>query len=360
GDVVTLEGRRWRIDRAEQTEALTVEAVRVEPGAYIPGPDGADAAALTRFVAPVPVYPVFLDLPLMSGREVPHAPHLAVTATPWPGRVALWGADGEDGFALNSLLAAPCVIGESLTAMPAARTGLWDRGPALRVRFEGGATASASPLAVLNGANLAAIGDGSADRWELFQFAAAQLVAPGVWELSMRLRGQAGSDGIQPAVWPVGSHVVLMTRAVTQIDLPLAARSLARVWRVGAAQRGFDDPDVAVRTLAFDGIGLRPYPVAHLRAQASGADTRLTWVRRTRIDGDSWVSTEVPLGEEREAYMLRVMRNGDVLRSVTLSAPDWTYSAASRAADGPGPVSVSVAQISDRFGPGPFRSIDLP
>ena len=115
-----------------------------------------------------------------------------------------------------------------------------------------------------------------------------------------------------------------------------------------------------MRTLAFDGIGLRPYPVAHLRAQASGADTRLTWVRRTRIDGDSWVSAEVPLGEEREVYVLRVMRNGDVLRSVTLSAPDWTYAAALRGADGADPVSVAVAQLSDRFGPGPFRSIDLP
>lgn len=360
GDVVDLGGRRWRIDRAEQTEALSVEAVRVEPGVYLPGPDGGERGSMARFVAQGPVYPVFLDLPLLSGREVPHAPHLAVTATPWPGRVALWGAEGEDGFTLNSLLAAPCVIGESLTALPAARPGLWDRGPALRVRFEGGATASASLLAVLNGANLAAIGDGSVDRWEMFQFANAELVAPGVWELSMRLRGQAGTDGIQPAAWPVGSHVVLITPAVTQIDLPLAARGLARVWRVGAAQRGFDDPDVVARTLTFDSIGLRPYPVAHLRAEAFGANTRLAWLRRTRVDGDSWISPEVPLGEEREAYVLRVLRDGGVLRTLTVTENSWIYPAALRAADGPGQFSVAVAQLSDRFGPGPFRSIDLP
>ena len=47
---------------------------------------------------------------------------------------------------------------------------------------------------VLGGANLAAIGDGSADRWEVFQFARAELIAPQTYLLRDRLRGQAGSE----------------------------------------------------------------------------------------------------------------------------------------------------------------------
>ncbi|MBA4351307.1 MAG: host specificity protein, partial [Rhodobacter sp.] len=167
GDVVRLAGRRWRIDRMEQAGVLSVEASRVEPGVYLPGPDRGERGGIAAFLPAVPVYPLFLDLPLITGQEAPHAPHLAVTASPWPGRVALWGADGADGFALNGVMMQAAIIGETENAMAAARPGLWDRRPALRVRFARGAVAAAAEGAVLNGANLAAIGDGSADGWEL-------------------------------------------------------------------------------------------------------------------------------------------------------------------------------------------------
>ena len=212
---------------------------------------------------------------------------------------------------------------------------------------------------MLNGANLAAIGDGSADRWELFQFAGAELVAPGTWALTMRLRGLAGTDAVMPPVWPAGSRVVLLTPAVRQIALAPALRGLERTWRVGVAALGFDDPDVTEWKLAFDGIGLRPLSVVHLRAASVGGDTVLRWIRRTRTDGDSWASTEVPLAEEREAYLLRLSQGGVTLREVEVTQPVWTYSAGMRAADGPAPVTVAVAQVSARFGPGPFRTVTV-
>jgi hypothetical protein len=251
------------------------------------------------------------------------------------------------------------MIGETQTALAAARCGLWDRGAALRVAFAGGALASAAQGAVLNGGNLAAIGDGSSGLWEVFQFAEATLVAPDTWEVSLRLRGQAGTDGIMPPVWPIGSKVVILNRALQQIDLPLAMRGLARTYRIGSLLQGYGDPEVAVRSEAFDGVGLRPYPVAHLRLADAGADVGIRWMRRTRIDGDSWVSSDVPLGEEREAYVLRVMRAGAILREVMVGAPGWTYTAAARAEDGPGAVDIAVAQVSERFGPGPFRGVRL-
>jgi len=244
GDVVRLAGRRWRIDRMEQAGVITVEASRVEPGVYLPGPDRGERGGIAAFLPAVAVYPLFLDLPLITGQEVPHAPHLAVTARPWPGRVALWGADGADGFALNGVMMQAAIIGETENAMAAARPGLWDRGAALRVRFANGAVAAAAEGAVLNGANLAAIGDGSADGWELFQFAGAELVGTNTWEVSQRLRGQCGTEVAMPTFWPAGSVVVLMTAAVAQIDLSPGARGLERTWRIGAADRGFDDPDV--------------------------------------------------------------------------------------------------------------------
>lgn len=361
GDVIRHEGRRYRVDRVEQAEAQLLDAVRVEPGVYLPSETGGEAIIVRDYVAPVPVLPVFLDLPLLTGDEVPHAPHIAVAADPWPGSVAVWSASEDAGYELNRLIAAPAVIGVTESPMTAAAPGLWDRGVPLRVKLSAGELGSVGELSVLNGANAMAIGDGTSGNWEVFQFANAQIVAPDTYELSLRLRGQAGTDGIMPLVWPVGSMVVLLDLALTQIDLALSARGLARYYRIGGTARGFDDPNVTLKIEAFDGIGLRPYPVAHLRATTEmSGDVMLSWRRRTRIDGDGWQVVDVPLGEESEAYQLRILQGATILAEYITSSAMFTYSAALRASDGvTGPFRVEVAQISQRFGPGPFRHIGV-
>jgi hypothetical protein len=362
GDVVALDGALWRIDRLETAGPALAEAVRVEPAVYRPSDDAEERVVPRPFTPPVPVLPLFLDLPLITGEEVPHAPHVAAVAEPWPGSVAVWAAPGSDGFALNTLIAAASVIGVTETALPWARPGLWDRGPALRVRLTAGALAAADETAVLNGANLMAIGDGSSDRWELFQFAGATLVAPRTWDLDLRLRGQLGTESVAPAGWPAGSRVVLLDGVPQQISLALSARGLARTYRIGASARGFDDPDVTERVEAFLGIGLRPYAPVHLRAaERADGGLDLTWFRRTRIEGDSWESLEVPLGEDREAYLVRVFADATLRREIEVAVPGWTYGAAERALDaGFGALTVEVAQLSDRFGAGVFRSLALP
>ncbi|TAG25043.1 MAG: host specificity protein, partial [Rhodobacterales bacterium] len=238
GDVVSLQNKRYRIDRVDQAEAQMLEAVRVEAGVYA-SPDGDDEVISTRPYTPtVPVFPVFLDLPLLTGEEVPHAPYIAVASDPWPGSVALWSSSQDTGYEINRLIAAPAVVGLTETPLVKAQPGVWDRGSQLRVRVASGEFASADMLAVLNGANAMAIGDGSAGNWEVFQFAQADAIAPDVFDLSVRLRGQLGTDGLMPEVWPIGSTVVLLDLSLLQIDLPLSARGLARYYRVGAAARG--------------------------------------------------------------------------------------------------------------------------
>ena len=66
----------------------------------------------------------------------------------------------------------------------------------------------------------------------------------------------------------------------------------------------------------------------------------------------------MPLGEAYEAYLLRVMQGGALLREASVGAPGWVYSAADQAADGVAvPFDIEVAQISERFGPGHFARI---
>ena len=240
GDTVSLAGALYRLDRAELSELQTIEAVRVDPNVYEPVEVSVPARGWVPFQATVPVYPLFLDLPLLKGTEVEYAPHVCVAAAPWPGDVAMWSSVTDDAYSLNTILTQSAIIGTTETALHAAEPGLWDRGATLRVRLELGALASVSEIAVLSGANVAAIGNGSAGNWEVFQFANATLVAPKTYDISLRLRGQAGTDGLMPPAWPIGSTFVLLNDAVQQISLPLSARGLPRYYRFGPADKGYD------------------------------------------------------------------------------------------------------------------------
>ncbi|MBZ0130150.1 MAG: glycoside hydrolase/phage tail family protein [Rhodobacteraceae bacterium] len=365
GDVVRLPepagGGLARIDRIEDAGVRRIEAVRIEPSVYKPVIEPETDARTQPFVPALPVYPLFLDLPLLSGDEVPHAPRIAATATPWPGSVAVYSASEDAGYQLNRLLERPAAIGLTTTALFAAASGRWDRGPGVVVKMFGGAPASAAPEAVLNGANLAAIGSGLDDDWEVFQFTKAELVAPGTFALTGLLRGQAGSDPLVPEEWPIGSHVVLLNGAETQIELAPAARNLARHYRIGPARRGYEHGSYRHDIRAFAGIGLRPYAPCHLRRRVeSNGDHGFGWIRRTRIDGDSWDLPEVPLGEASEAYLLHVVAGGVTVRNVQVSEPAWTYPAGMRAADGvTGAYALQVAQISERYGAGLYARIEI-
>ncbi len=364
GEVVALDlpggPASFRIDHMERAETSIARAVRVEPGLFEAPEIPEVETEIPGYTPPVPVFAAFMDLPLLSGEESPHAPHLAVTANPWPGPVAVYRAPEDNGYALSAVLPAAARIGVTETDLGPARAGLIDRGPALRVRMLNGDLASASLDRVLNGANLAAIGDGSTENWEIIQFTGAELVAEHTWEITGRLRGQAGSDATAPMVWPAGSLMVMLDATVPQLPLPASARGLERHYRIGPASRPLDDATYGHEVHAFAGIGLRPLAPVHLDAVREGGDLVFRWIRRTRIDGDSWASVEVPLGESTETYVVRVLAGRAVLREETVTAPTWRYTAAMQAADGAvAPFTFAVAQSSASFGAGPFRALEV-
>ncbi|WP_108484063.1 baseplate multidomain protein megatron [Oceaniglobus ichthyenteri] len=356
GDVVRVKNGLYRVDHVEQAGQQILEAVRIEPELYQPS-DSVDATVrLAPFVAPVPVLPVFLDLPLITGSEVAHAPHIAVMGRPWPGSVAVYDSALEDGFVLNKLISAQATVGVTQSTLFSAPAGLIDNGAPVRVRLLGGALDSVTMARLLAGANAMAIGTGYDDIWEVFQFGQANLVGERTYDLTQRLRGQLGTDALMPQEWPIGSRVVLLNNAIEQIGLDASNRGLARYYRIGPAGRPLDDPIYSEQQRAFDGIGLRPYAPVHLRLNQQGGGIQASWIRRTRYEGDAWGDTDVPLNETTESYVVRVVKNGGVVRTHTVTSPSWTYSAQQQTSDGiTAPFAIEVAQISDRFGPGLYR-----
>ena len=350
----------YRVDRIEESGQRALEAVRTEAGVYDAPVRGVRASVAPSIAAQMPVEVEFLDLPLLSGQEDPQSPHVAVSRRPWAGAVAIYSSTGDYGYEFDREVARPAVFGTLLDPMPRAQAGLWTRS-GVRVRLVSGALQSRSEADVLNGANAAALRFGALGDWEVFQFQGAELTASREYRLTGLLRGQAGTDGVMPNVWPIGTDLVLLDAAVVQIDLPPSARGLERHFRVGPAVRPYDDPSYLHRVEAFAGVGLRPYRPAHLTARRlADASIELDWIRRTRVDGDGWAGPDVPLGEEREAYLLRIRNGQAVLREIATDTTGHIYSAADQAADAAGgPLVFEVAQVSVRFGPGPFERLEF-
>ncbi|MBC8050742.1 MAG: hypothetical protein H7X92_11450, partial [Chitinophagales bacterium] len=77
----------------------------------------------------------------------------------------------------------------------------------------------------------------------------------------------------------------------------------------------------------------RPLSPVHVCGARVGGDLSISWVRRTRVGGDSWEAPDVPLAEEREAYEVDVMNGALIARILTITAPSAIYTTAQQIAD---------------------------
>lgn len=367
GDVVSLAGEQeeghalYRIDSIEQGALQVAEAVRIDAEVYVPSDMQDEIESPKAFTPPAPVFPLFMDLPLITGDEVPYAPYLAATAQPWPGSVAVYQAPGESDYQLLNTLSARSVVGVTETTMARAPAGRFDNSGDLRVRLLSGELSSVDDTALFSGANLAAIGDGSPGNWEIFQFGVAELVDVDTYALTRRLRGQFGSDGLMPDIWSENAWFVLLNGLPQQIDLARNLRRVSQSYLIGPARRPFTDASFVEQREAFDGNGLRPYAPAHLRADGnSDGGIDVSWIRRSRIDGDAWEVPEIPLGEENESYLVRILKEGEMVRENLVYESDWIYTLSEQAADGlTGQFTIEVAQISATYGAGLSASVSV-
>lgn len=364
GDVVRIDTDQhqglYRIDRVEESGLRLADATRIDDEIYRAQTNLGETPQLAPFAGPVPVNMLFMDLPLLTGDESPHAPYVATAGRPWPGSIAIYSASQDSGYTLLDMIPQSANIGVTLTDLPKGPFGIWDRQAGFQVRLVDGTLSSVSDTALLSGANTFAVGDGTPDAWEIVQARDVAPVAAREYELSHLLRGQAGSRGIVPNVWPAGSWIVALDGVPGQITLPSATRGQERHYRFGPAKQPMTHPSFRHTALAFQGNGLRPYPVAHLQASATGAGRNVSWIRCSRIDGDLWADGEIPLGEDSESYIVQVSQDGVIRRQETVSSPVWAYDAAQIAADtGGAPYRLEVAQVSARYGAGPFSALVL-
>lgn len=357
GDVIalTLGARRrmFEVGGFVDTQARQVQARSIDPDVFaVPLPVPRQTTpAMPAALGPAQV--LALDLPVIDASAPDVLTRLAVFANPWPGAMAVWTSPDGGGFEVAAVASAPSVIGETLDALPAGPTSRWDRAGTLLVRLYGGTLASLSDARVLGGGNAAALRNADGG-WEIIQFANAVLVDGNTYRLSRLLRGQAGSEAAMAAVLPAGAPFVLLGPHLVPLASGLGALARPIQARVAARGRGHDDASAVALTVTPGRTALTSLSPVQLRAVRQGDGVHVSWIRRSRRDGDGW-DGEVPLGEESEAYALDILSGASVVRSIACATASALYASAAEIADFGAPqpsLTFRVAQLSSTVGAG--------
>ncbi|BAT61217.1 hypothetical protein GJW-30_1_03774 [Variibacter gotjawalensis] len=347
GDLVSL----TLGDRDQTFEVLEVrdgEARQIKARSIYPYALDAPLAA-TSWHAPPPAlsvgppHVVIADLPRLPSDGADVLQRAGVFARPWPGGVALWRSIDGTAFEQLAVAALPAVCGEAVDSLPPGPFGRWDRATTFRVRLYGGMLTSKTDSIVLGGANAAALQrpDGG---WEVFQFANATLVGEQTYALSGLLRGQLGTEWSARDVLPARAPFLLLDEALVPLAQGAGDIGRASTLRFVAAALDHGDPSAREVKTTTGPTALQPYAPVHLRAKRDASGVKISWVRRTRIDGDNFDIIEVPLGEESERYEVDILAGDVVRRTLRVTSPQAIYAAADELID----FGVAQTQLSLR------------
>ena len=277
----------------------------------------------------------------------------AIAVTEYDGPLVGVGLDPFSVSTVSSdpgqiLLDSPARIGASLSVFEAGPIGRWYRASSLEIYLPDVALSSVSEDELLGGANRFAIE--TALGWEVFQAAQAELTAPGTYQLRTFLRGLAGSDADMMAQVPSGARVIWLGAGWSDIavseDLLGAEVSL----NVEAAGREGDP-----LSHLYKAVHLRPLSPVHVKAQPREGGLEVSWIRRTRIGGDSWQGLDVPLGEEREFYQVQLWAEQAVQASFETTTPEIFLETSTLA----GIDKLTIAQGSRLYGWGALATLAL-
>jgi GTA TIM-barrel-like domain/Putative phage tail protein len=356
GDVagLTVNGRRRLIELQEinDTESREIRGRSIDPEVFNLAllPPRRRPPAMPPSIGPV--HTLVLDLPALGAERPPVLSRLAVFADPWPGPVAVWSSSDGLSFRQAGLALAPSIVGQTFDDLPTGPTARWHLA-SFRVQVYGGALHSVSDSALFAGANAAAVqrADGA---WEIIQFANAELVADRTYLLSRLLRGQAGSEWAVGAHLPAGSPFVLLDQHLVTVASGLDALERRLQLRVVMAGRDHGDQTALALSATPQATALKPLAPVHLKAARVAGGVTISWIRRTRVDGDTWVG-EVPLSEDVEQYAIDILSGTEVVRTLKSATPSVLYASADEMSDFGAPqasLHLRVTQLSATVGRG--------
>lgn len=354
-----LPARPMMIERVVDGEDRQLEARSFNAGAFAPTGGVFRPAPAIAVRGSTQVTARFLDLPILPGSTAEDWDTLvALSGDPWPGGSIAKSTTGAN-FGEVDPIPLRSITGVTLTDLARGTPSVW-QGGTVDVELASGVLVTLTDAEVLAGANGLAVQHPGG--WEVLQFTSADLIGARRYRLSRMLRGRGGTEHLMdPSGLPAGATIVLLDATLTPLGVEGGEIGLPRFYRTGSART--DVSTHVVREHVAQAVGRRPFSPVHLRVARDGGDLSVTWIRRSRAATDAdWTEADVdvPLGEGSERYAVEVVKDGDVKRAATATAPDYAYGSSAQAEDGvTAPFTIRVAQVSETYGPGAWASVQI-
>ncbi|MDZ7822828.1 MAG: hypothetical protein U5K75_01455 [Ahrensia sp.] len=298
---------------------------------------------------------ILLDLPNSGANQSPSDFYIAVRAMPNQPQT-VYASPTADGYQFKTIVNKNALIARLTSPLSGSFSGRYDFAASLIIELPEGELESVNEQLLLSGRNMLAVKSSNGE-WEVVQFSKAIEQSPNVWKLSGLLRGQGGTEDAMISGAVAGAQVVVLDDSVVPIELGENEVGLNLNYRVGPLGKEFSDRYFT--TVSAQG-GLReitPLSPVHIKARyrPSGA-LDVSWIRRSRVGADVWLGSEIPLGEETQAYRVELTNTaGATIWNAEVSEPRLTISQTEiLAAIGslPASINVTVKQISQRIGDG--------
>ncbi len=339
GDIVELPGLEggWKVDAIARGEhqkvfARTVNVLNTaEVSGYEPGPLPAVSWAGKPAV-------IILDIPDTNEDGGRQGVLVGVQASPF-NPVTVFGPDGD------VTLTSPASVGTLMTELPSGPCGRWDHFSVCEVSIPDVDLAAVDEDTLLAGANRFAVE--TEFGWEIFQAKDIELIDVSTYRFKGLLRGLFGTDADMMGRVPVGARVTYLGQGF--IDLPVSPTRIGdeiEIYGEGAGRKS------DVSKFIYQSRHLRPLSPVHGIAELNDDGLRVSWIRRTRIGGDSWAGLDVPLGEDAELYRVDFIMAENVIASFDVTTPSLFLPSLALSQLG-SYESILVRQGSAAFGYGP-------
>lgn len=320
------------------------KAIRDRQSLYTTEVQGIPAAPVTRPPSSVagPTLLEFLDIPILRDVHDQLGFYLAVSGIlpAWPGASVELSLDGGENYIEAGTTRTASIIGELVTALGDHPYPFPDTHNVCEVQIQTpNALLENTTLAgMMNRRNRALIGD------EIVNFAEADEVAPGVWELSHWLRGRKGTGTEAHAI---GERFVLLD---TAMFIPAELAWLGQDLTFRAVTFGRPVDEATIVTVPFTGQSQVERRPAYLQARRDGADAVISWQGVGRLGGGAHVA----MGAHFAGYRV-TLTDGSTTQTHDTAANGLTTSLSAFS----GPVTVTVQQRNNFTGLGPDIEVTI-
>lgn len=320
------------------------KAIRDRQSLYTTEVQGIPAAPVTRPPSSVagPTLLEFLDIPILRDVHDQLGFYLAVSGIlpAWPGASVELSLDGGANYIEAGTTRTASIIGELVTALGDHPYPFPDTHNVCQVEIKTpNALLESTTLAgMLNRRNRALIGD------EIVNFADADEVTPGVWELSHWLRGRLGTDAVAHSI---GERFVLLD---TAMFIPAELAWLGRDLTFRATTFGRPVDEATIITVPFTGQSQVERRPAYLQARRDGTDAVISWQGVGRLGAGAHVA----MGAHFAGYRV-TLTDGGTTQTHDTAANALTTSLSAFS----GPVTVTVQQRNNFTGLGPDIEVTI-